>query len=451
MTLFSPQLVWATIGSCALVFLSAFESLAVTTIMPTISEQLGGASFYALAFSGPLATGVIGMVFAGGWADRHGPVAPLLCAVGSFVAGLIIAGTAENMVQFIGGRLAQGVGGGALTVALYVLVARIYPAVLHPKIFAGFAAAWVIPSLIGPYIAGKVAVSFGWNWVFLGVVGLVLIATLMVLPVLRMLRPATSANDDPAPQRWEASRILWAVLAAAAVLGLSLSTQLDGWMLVIGGSVAIVVSIVAVRPLLPRGSLLVRRGLPSVIAMRGLVAAAFFGAEVYIPYFLISVHHFDPEYAGLSLTAGALAWALGSAVQGRLGDKLPSQTSVLIGAILVLCSIVSVFVSAVLSLPALVIIVGWTIAGGGMGLIYPRLSTLTLAYSSPHNQGFNSSAMSIVDSLGAGLALAGAGIVFTAFSGPTGEWSFVSCFALAALLAVVGLFVAPRVVGRSLA
>lgn len=86
-----------------------------------------------------------------------------------------------------------------------------------------------------------------------------------------------------------------------------------------------------------------------------------------------------------------------------------------------------------------------------MGLIYPRLSTLTLAYSSPHNQGFNSSAMSIVDSLGAGLALAGAGIVFTAFSGPTGEWSFVSCFALAALLAVVGLFVAPRVVGRSLA
>ena len=29
---------WVTIGSCALVFLAAFESLAVTTIMPVVSR-----------------------------------------------------------------------------------------------------------------------------------------------------------------------------------------------------------------------------------------------------------------------------------------------------------------------------------------------------------------------------------------------------------------------------
>ncbi|MCE3294035.1 MAG: major facilitator superfamily 1, partial [Arthrobacter sp.] len=33
---------WVTIGTCALVFLAAFESLAVTTIMPLVSRELNG-------------------------------------------------------------------------------------------------------------------------------------------------------------------------------------------------------------------------------------------------------------------------------------------------------------------------------------------------------------------------------------------------------------------------
>jgi hypothetical protein len=42
--------------------LSAFETLAVTTVMPVISAALDGQSLYAVAFSGPLAVGVAGMV-----------------------------------------------------------------------------------------------------------------------------------------------------------------------------------------------------------------------------------------------------------------------------------------------------------------------------------------------------------------------------------------------------
>jgi len=73
----SGTYLWITIGACALVFLGAFESLAVTTVMPVVSADLGGERLYALAFAGPLATGVIGMVAAGNWADRRGPVEPL--------------------------------------------------------------------------------------------------------------------------------------------------------------------------------------------------------------------------------------------------------------------------------------------------------------------------------------------------------------------------------------
>ena len=60
---------------------------------------------------------------------------------------------------------------------------------------------------------------------------------------------------------------------------------------------------------MPRGTLTARRGLPSVILTRGLASAAFFGAEVYLPYLLVERYAFSPTFAGLTLTGGAIAWA----------------------------------------------------------------------------------------------------------------------------------------------
>jgi MFS family permease len=436
-----------TIGACALVFLAAFESLAVTTIMPVVSRELDGASLYALAFAGPLATGVIGMVAAGNWSDRRGPTVPLYASVALFVLGLIIAGTAASMPMLVIGRLVQGLGGGALTVALYVVVARVYPAKLHPGVFAAFSAAWVIPSLVGPVAAGIVAQVLSWHWVFLGVVGLVVPAVVMIVPVLRgMDRQPTEAALPP----WAVGRLAWAALAALAVLGLNLSAGVTiagvpAAPALLAGA-AVVIALVAVRPLVPRGTLLARRGLPSVILTRGLSAAAFFGAEVYLPYLLIDQYRFPPTFAGLALTGGAVAWAGAAAIQGRLGARLPHRTAVRIGAVLVLGAIMLTLATAALHWPAAVVIAGWIFAGGGMGLLYPRLSVITLAMSTKEDEGFNGSAMSIADSLGGALALAATGIVFAAFT--TAAQSFTGVFALTAVVAVAAVTVAPRVTPR---
>ncbi|KIA71323.1 MULTISPECIES: MFS transporter [unclassified Paenarthrobacter] len=433
----------ATVGACALVFLSAFESLAVTTIMPLVSRDLDGASLYALAFAGPLATGVMGMVAAGNWSDRRGPAAPLYSSVALFVAGLLIAGMAGTMEILVLGRLVQGLGGGAMTVALYVLVARVYPPELHPKIFAAFAASWVVPSLVGPFAAGVVAQLSSWHWVFLGVVGLVVPALLMVVPAVRGMSSEPPAETVP----WAFGRMGWAALAAVAVLGLNLSAEVPG----VGGVIAVValvLAVVAVRPLVPRGTLTARRGLPSVILVRGLASAAFFGAEVYLPYLLTERYSFTPTFAGLTLTGAALAWAGASAIQGRLGTRLADDLAIKIGASLVLVAIVLTLVTAALALSAAVAIGGWILAGGGMGLMYPRLSVMTLALSTEENQGFNSAAMSISDSLGGALSLAATGLVFAAF---TTTNPFAAVFALTAVIAVVGVLMAPRVAARAAA
>ncbi|MET0932588.1 MAG: MFS transporter [Mycetocola sp.] len=442
--MFSPRYLWVTIGACALVFLAAFESLAVTTIMPLVSDDLDGAALYALAFAGPLATGVIGMVVAGNWSDRNGPIAPLLTSVAIFIVGLLVAGLATDMTMFLLGRLVQGLGSGAMNVALYVVVARIYPPVLHARIFAGFAAAWVVPSLIGPFAAGVVAEATSWHWVFLGVVVLVLGAMLMVVPAIRMLRngPAPDRSARPA---WAFGKIAWAILAAVAVLGLNLSARLDGALVGVIAGVAIAVALLAVRPLIPAGTLRAARGLPTVILLRGLVAAAFFGAEVYIPYLLTDRYGFSASLSGLALTGAALTWAAASWLQGRLDGALSHVNAMRIGTVLVLASIVLALATAAAELSPVVIIGGWLLGGAGMGLMYPRLSVMTLSYSSDSDQGFNSSALSISDSLGAALALASTGIVFAALVGLGGSWPFAGCFALAAVLSCVALGIGSRV------
>ncbi len=437
-SIFSREYLWVTLGSCSLIFLGAFESLAVTTIMPVVSADLNGQSLYALAFAGPLATGVIGMVIAGNWSDRRGPVRPLYTAAVVFTLGLIVAGTAASMVVFVVGRLVQGFGTGAVIVAIYVMIARVFPAHLHPSIFAGFAAAWVIPSLIGPFLAGVVAEQFSWHWVFLGVVGLVVIAVFMVKPTLDKLpkqRPNTSVP-------WLLTPIAWATTAALAVLALSTLSELP----TIGGvlaGIAAIVAILSARPLLPRGTLRARRGLPSVILLRGLTAAAFFGAEVYLPYVLIEKYEFSPSIAGLSLTLGGVSWALASWLQGLLSDRLSHAASTVIGTALVVLAIVAIFVTVLFMLSPVISIVAWVFSGAGMGLMYPRISTMTLAASTPENQGFNSAALSISDSMGGALSLATTGIVFAALA--SFGLSFAGVFAFALAIAITALVVAPRV------
>ncbi|UFS57928.1 MFS transporter [Subtercola endophyticus] len=448
---------WVTVGMLAMILLAAFEALAVTTVMPTISRELHGGSLYALAFSGPLAVGVVGMVVAGNWSDRSGPRRPIFAAVFSFAGGLLLAGLATDMPLLVLGRLISGLGGGGLTVALYVLVARVFPERLHTKVFAAFAAAWVIPSLVGPLIAGVVAQTVGWRWVFLGVVVLVLLAMFMVVPVMRQFaeKPGDAGASAPIVP-WKVSRIVWSVVVAFAVLAASLAGEVSGALVWVLSGVAVVVAIVALRPLLPVGALRSAAGLPTVIALRGLMSGAYFATETYLPYFFTSQYGLTPALAGLALSVSGLSWAGASWVQGRYSARISDVASFRVGIVLVLAAVASALGCSVLGLPPAIAITGWVFAGAGMGAMYPRLSVATLRLSTPANQGFNSSALAISDSTGAALALAITAAVFATLGGgsagaaasgsgaPVDVLAFTGCFVVSVVLGLFSLAVAGR-------
>ncbi len=430
---FARPYVLTTVGGLTLVFFTAFEALAVTTVMPTVARELDGVRLFALSFAAPLASGVVGMVATGWWSDRTGPAKPLLTSIALFVVGLLVCGLAPSMPILVGGRLLQGLGGGGLTVALYVVVGLMYPTRLQAPLFASFAAAWVLPSLVGPSLAALVASVAGWRWVFLGVIALVAVATALIVPGLRRLPPPRRDR-----RALGVGRLGWAVLAAVAVLTLDLAGESRGGVLFSVAACAVVLG--AARPLVPRGTLLARRGLPSVIATRGAMAAGFLSAEAYLPFVLQERWHWSTAAAGAVLAAAGLAWAGGSAVQSRWRDRFTDSRAMRLGSLALCAGLVGALLVVATTAPPGLLVAAYAVAALGMGVAYPRTSIATLSASTDADRGFNSAGLSVSESLGAALALALCGLTFAAAS----RDPFLAVYGIPVACAALGVLVAFR-------
>lgn len=427
-----------TAAMFVMILLVAFESLAVTTAMPTVATVLDGAHLYQLAFAGAIAAGIVGMVVGGAWCDRSGPRTPLTLACAAFAAGLAVAALAPSMEVLVAGRLLQGLGGGAINVCLYVIVGRLYPGSLHPRIFAAFSAAWVLPSIVGPLVAGIVTEHASWRWVFGGAALLAVPVWFALQPGLREVREIAGAADPRARRR-----LARAVTVSLAMLGLGLSAQLFApwsWLVAVG---CLALTLVAVRGLLPAGVLRAAHGLPAVITVRAFVNGAFFGAQVYIPYLLTERYGLSATAAGVGLTTAALTWSGAAWVQGRLGARLTHRLAVQVGTVIVATAIALVLAALLVLDGPVPVVVAWTCAGAGMGLTFARLSVLTLHYSEPGNQGANTSALSIADSFGSSGTIAITGLVFAAFTATRAP--FAACLAVTLTLGLVAVVLSGRV------
>ena len=412
-TLWTPARRFTTVGLVVVMTLIAFEFMGVATALPTLVASLHGGRLYAWPITAFAAASAIGSALAGRWADRRGPGMPLLTAIALFCAGLIVAGTAVDMAVLLVGRVVQGVGAGAATVAMYVLIAQAYEKTDRPAMSAVLAGAWVVPSLIGPVVAGFVTVAFGWRWVFLGLVPLLVVGTAFVVPVVRRL-PPPDRGVHPAARK---GLVLASVAAAVGVAAITAGAQQLDWVSVPVIGVGLALTVFAVRRLLPRGTFRAGRGLPSVVLARGMMAGAYNAAESYVPLTLTAVHGLTPSLAGLPLTIAALGWSAASAWQGRYAH-LSRSTLLRVAMAMVAAGIAGVAFVALRQVPSWVLFPAWVLAGTGMGIGMPAVSVLVLGQSPDDEQGFNSSAVQLAAVM-ATVTLAGLGGVVINVMGST--------------------------------
>jgi MFS family permease len=421
------------------VTLFAFEGIGTATAMPVVARDLDSISHYTWAFTAYVIASLFAMVVGGMWADARGPRDPLLAAVIAFGVGAVIAGLAVGLPMFVVGRAVQGFGGGVLIVGLYVVIAKAYSIEARPRAFSVLAASWVLPSLIGPVVAGWLADTVSWRAVFLIVPFLVVLPTVLLLPTLRGLHEGT-------PQTGVRSRVVSGLMAT---LGLFLIQ--DGVLrLHVAGIAEAVVGLVllalGLRRLLPSGAMVLRRGLPTSVMMRGFLAGAFFSAEVFIPLALVQLRGLTITGAGLVLAVSATFWFLGSFVQSRLPGQEDRSTAVRVGATVIAVALISLPLCLVSGLPAWTAAASWAVASFGMGLALPSVAVQVLRLSPEEDQGANSAAIQISDAVVSTLAVSilGLGHALAVAGGGATAATYTALWLGSAALAVVGVLAAGR-------
>ncbi|SDU82091.1 Major Facilitator Superfamily protein [Microlunatus sagamiharensis] len=436
-----------TVGICTITVSIAFESIAVATAMPVAAQDLGGIAYYAWAFSLFVIGMLLATVLAGRVCDRIGPSRPLLVGLGVFVVGLVVAGTAETMVQLVAGRFVQGLGGGVLNTAMFVTVAKAFRPAQRPKVFTFISTAWVLPSFVGPPVSAWLTSHLSWHWVFFTVIPLSVIGGAMVLPTVRaMIRiPMPEVGEDPTRQP---PAPVWAAFATAVAAALlqAAGTRLD-WSGLVLLVVALVLLGLGLPRLMPPGFLRLGRGLSSVILTRALLPGAYFGGEAFLPLMLVEQRDVPLLLAGGTLTVGAVGWTTGSFLQANRRLPLRRDQLITIGCANVAVGLALAGVLALVpTLPYWLIAVAWIFSGLGMGFATASTSLATITLSSEDAQGRNGSSLNLGDALGSSVFVGLAGTLFGALH-PGGDLSLTFGVVLLSMsvVAVLSLLASLRV------
>jgi len=421
--LFSARHLPVATGIIALVTLGAFENRAVISIMPTATRALDGLAWFGAANAASMVTFMVAVVVAGRWVDRVGSRTVLLAGLATFAAAQVVTAAAPSMAVFVTGRGLSGVAEGLIDVSTLVFAARALPEHLRAKVFATFAAAWILPSLLGPGAAGAAEALVGWRLVFLLPSVLLVPALLLLLPALR--RANVRPDDDLATEVADASTpapVGPAVGLATAVALLSVGGPLafDGGDHRLAGLLTLAVGALAlvatVRAALPAGTLTAAHGIPAVVALRTLLVVAFGGIGGYLPLMLDVTHDVGPALAGISLSVTGVFWAAGSAIHGldAVQHRLDAAARVRLGLALIALGGVGPLLLSLGALDLVPGLAGWALAATGMGLASPSLSTEIFTLAPPHEQGQATAASQIGASLGSALTTAGGGALIAA-------------------------------------
>ena len=429
-----------TAGLVLTITLAAFSALAVETILPIISDDLGGVLLYGWVFSAFFLGSLASVIVAGGVADERGTLLPYVIGLTLFVLGLAIAGAAPAMSVLVAGRLVQGIGSGAIIAATYASIARAYTEIERPRMFAIMSTAWVLPAIVGPAAAAFIATSFGWRVVFVCLLPFALLAAALAVPALRTLGAPVSAGRRA--RRLDA--VLVAIGGGLLLAGLSNATPVLAIALLVA---AIAIGIPALRRVTPAGTLTGRTGLGAAVLVRGLLTFAFFGTEAFLPLMLREARGLSPTLAGIVLTTGGVAWTTGSWVHERLAPRLTSRTIISTSFALVALGASGVLaVLLVPSVPVEVAYFAWATSGGGIGFGYAAISVLVLRLAPADRAGSTSAAMQVLDNLGTALGT-GAGGVTVAIAVSRGlsvETGIAAAFGVAIVGGLIGLAVSRR-------
>ncbi len=338
--------------------LAALDQTIVSTALPHIVGDLGGLDHLSWVVTAYLLSSTASTPLYGKLSDLYGRRTVYRTAIVIFLIGSVLAGAAQSMLQLVGARAVQGLGGGGLISLAMAIVGDVIPPRERGRYQGYFGAVFGISSVAGPLIGGFFSdSSLGWRWVFYINLPLGIAALVVTNAVLKQV---------PFTRRDHVIDYAGATLMVGGVSALLLVTVWGGtvyawtsWQVVGAGVLGIVLSVlfilrerVAQEPILPL-RLFTNPVFRVSSGIAFLVGFMMFGSIIFLPLYLQVVDGASATSSGLQLVPLMGGVVSASVVSGRLISRLgrykvfPIIGTVLASVALVLLSHLSVATSRV--------------------------------------------------------------------------------------------------------
>jgi EmrB/QacA subfamily drug resistance transporter len=285
-------------------FLAALDQTIVSTALPTIVSDLGGLTEYSWTVTAYLLTATASTPLYGKLGDLYGRKRVFQAAIVIFMAGSLVSGVAQDMATLIAGRAIQGLGAGGLIALTLAIVGDIVSPRERGRYQGLFGAVFGISSVLGPLLGGFFTEQLSWRWVFwinvpLGLIALVTIQRTLHLPKTRVEHRVdyvgaalivAGVSAILLVTVWGGQQYAWdsATIIGLGVLGVLMIVLFVLWELRVP------------EPLLPmrlfRNPVFTNTSIVSF-----LFGFTFFGAIIYLPFYLQVVRGYSPTESGLLL------------------------------------------------------------------------------------------------------------------------------------------------------
>lgn len=306
--------------------MAALDQTIVSTALPTIVADLGGAGHMAWVVTSYLLAEAVATALAGKLGDLFGRKLVFQISAGIFIVGSMVAGLANGMLLLVSARGIQGFGAGGLMVTSMALIADIIPLRQRGKYQGALGAVFGVTTVIGPTLGGLFTDHAGWRWCFYVNVP---VAVVMIALAARTI-PRVRAAAKPIIDYLGVGLVALGV--SCLILGLEWGGRQYAWSspTIIGLFAAAVlllaafvrVELRAEEPMLPMG--LFRSRVFTVCSIRSfIVGFAMLGSMTYLPAYLQYVDGVSATMSGvrtLPLVAGLFATSiLSGQVVGKTG------------------------------------------------------------------------------------------------------------------------------------
>lgn len=408
------QIVVVMIGLMAGMFLAALDQSIVGTALPRIVSDLGGLNYLSWVVTAYLLTSTAVTPLWGKISDLYGRRLIFQAAIIIFLIGSVLCGLSQNMLQLIGFRALQGIGGGGLMAIAFAIIGDVIPPRERGRYQGYFGAVFGLSSVAGPLLGGWLTDVINWRWIFyinipVGIAALVITSMALKMPVVRREHKIDYLG---------ASLIVGGV--SMLLLYLNWAGEAYGWgaagpLALAVGAVALTVAFVMVElraeePIIPMR--LFRNSIFSVGNLYGFMAGvSMFGIIIYLPLYYQAVMGMSATRSGLALIPAVFGILTMSIFSGHLITRTGRyKIFPIIGAILLIVAILLLSTIGVTT-PYWQIAIYTFIFGSGLGCTMQTIVTAIQNAVEFRDMGAATSSVTFTRQLGGAIGAAVFGAV----------------------------------------